>query len=101
MNADRPGTVDEIEPLVAWRNAQAAKAISSGGEAFMGLPDAWYEDAHYGCLTGHVSRTILTGDSGDRCLACLRPVVIIPPMSEPEFARICRHVAAAAQDDGS
>jgi len=77
-----------FDQMRAWRDAAAQEEAEGGAEMFLGKPDRWYEPAHYGCTNGHVSRCILTGDAGDRCLACLAAVILIPPMTEPEFADV-------------
>ena len=48
---------------------------------FLGIPDRWYEKPgpKYRCENEHVSRTILIGDRGDRCMACDGPVMMTFP----------------------
>lgn len=83
----RPMLDPRTRRLVEWRNQRALDAGDGGDEVFMGLPDSWYDDIHFGCAEGHVSNTVLTTESrGDRCLACGNPACIIPAMTETEFA---------------
>ena len=54
--------------------------IAKGESSFFGIPDRWYEDVHFRCESGHVSRCILlTENRGDRCFACDGPVMMTFP----------------------
>jgi hypothetical protein len=73
-----------LTELVAWRDGAAAK---TPGEAFLGLPDAWYDDVHLFCRNGHVSKRYLKSEKhGAICLACRESVVLGPKLDEDEFA---------------
>jgi len=88
MTAPAAPDVGEIARIRAWRDSLAREAKLRGEEMFMGKPDAWYDDLHWFCPNGHVSGRFLSGDRGDRCLACLEPVLMGPPMTERQFAAV-------------
>ncbi len=80
MNTDR---------FIAWRQREKDKARLRGEEFFMGLPSAWYENPHWGCLKGHVITHYLKSEvHGALCLACRGRVFIIPKITEEEFQEI-------------
>jgi hypothetical protein len=82
----REGSLISLDQLRAWRDGESAKAP---GAKFMGLPDIWFEDRHWFCTNGHVSRTFLKcEEDGDRCLGCRQPVLLGPAIGEAEFADI-------------
>lgn len=57
------------EPLLGPVNLRQALTVQARpGSVF--LPDAWYENPHYLCGKGHISRTVLKTEGGSRCLAC-------------------------------
>jgi hypothetical protein len=74
--------------LLAWRHGEIARIVVAGGDVFLGLPEAWMDDPHFGCVQGHVSTRIVKTDRGDRCPACDGAVVMIPAMDEPTFSPI-------------
>ena len=59
---------------------EIAAARGAGEEFFLDLPDSWYEPAPtYGCENGHASRRYLSSEAnGAQCLACCKPVVLLP-----------------------
>jgi hypothetical protein len=77
--------VATIADIRRWRDMLAKQADERGEKMFLGKPDAWFDDLHWFCPNGHVSGIFLSGDSGDRCLACGEPVLMGPPMTEKEF----------------
>jgi hypothetical protein len=47
---------------------------------FMGKPDRWYEQPHWRCQTGHVTRMYLKKDPGGSvCLTCGETVYLTFP----------------------
>jgi len=78
-----------VPRFVRWRESLIDAARERKDEFFMGIPDAWYEPVTYGCTNGHVSTSVLRRDSGTLvCLACYRPVYIIPKITEEELGEI-------------
>lgn len=74
----------DFDRLVIWRDSKIR------GELFMGLPDAWYEHPTWACENGHISHLYLKSERlGDVCLACRKPIVLIPPdTTEQKLAEI-------------
>lgn len=63
------------QELGDWLNQAKAIEVLCGSPFFLGIPDRWFEDPHWRCLNGHVSRRYLkTEEYGDLCLACQKPV---------------------------
>ena len=79
-----------IEVIRIWRDMLAEQAGARGEPMFMGKPEAWYDDPHWFCATGHVSGLIIKSHDGDLCMACLEPVIMGPHVGEAEFAKILR-----------
>lgn len=80
---------EAFQALRTWRDAEAEKARAGGAEMFLGKPDAWYASPHFFCTSGHVSARVLKNEEeGDLCMACLKPVLLGPPMSEADYAPI-------------
>lgn len=51
-----------------------------GGPTFMGIPDRWFDDAHWRCVNDHVSvRFLKSTELGDLCLACQEAVKLTFP----------------------
>lgn len=65
------------EALQARRKAEEA----AGQKMFLGIPDRWYEDAHWRCPNHHVSRVYLKSEAQgkDLCLKCFEPVFMTFP----------------------
>lgn len=82
--------------LLAWRHGEIARIVVAGGDVFLGLPEAWMDDPHFGCVEGHVSTRVVKTDRGDMCGACGCPVVMIPPMDETAFAPIAATARTAS-----
>lgn len=67
-------TLDEL------RAARTPFIAAEPGPLFLGLPDRWYEPAHFRCLNDHVSTFILKSESkGDLCLECFAPLLMTLP----------------------
>ena len=78
--------------LMSWWESERQIATDAGEVLFLGVPDKWFDDPNYFCENGHVSKNILSGDDGDRCLACMKPTIIGPPIREQEFALVLEHL---------
>lgn len=76
--------------LLAWRHGEIARIVVAGGSVFLGLPEAWMDDPHFGCENGHVSTMVIKTDKGDQCARCRRPMIMIPPLDETIFAPIAQ-----------
>jgi hypothetical protein len=84
-----------FQRLLCWRNGLARAAEARGEPTFMNLPDAWYDDPHWFCASGHVSHRYLKAEEGSRalCLSCRCPVALGPAIGEREFAVVLQHLA--------
>jgi hypothetical protein len=91
-----------LRRLMAWRDRRARQAILDGAPAFCGKPEAWFEDPTWACSAGHVSGMILKcEEDGDLCLACMRPVILIPPsVGEAELAASGWHLEEETHAEG-
>ena len=67
------------ETLTERTTRLRAEAAANGEAMFLGIPESWYEAGKWRCEEGHISTTILTGDAGDRCLACGTAVMLTHP----------------------
>lgn len=77
--------------LIKWRNRQIEHAKIDALPFFLGLPEVWYHRPTWGCENGHASgRFLKCEEDGDVCLACLRPVYLIPPIAEEELTKIVK-----------
>lgn len=85
--------------LIEWREDLARAAEARGGEMFMGVPDAWFEEPHWFCTLGHVSRVYLRTDSGARCMACHGEALLGPAMTESDFAQVIGGLALKVAGD--
>jgi len=79
-----------IDRFHAWRQPIIDKMKAEGDDCFLGLPDAWFENPHWGCENGHVSKRYLKSEEkGGVCLACHKPVYLIPKdVTEEELTAI-------------
>ena len=77
-----------FEQLYDWRMDRAKALAKSGEPGFMGLPEIWFEHPRWFCQNGHVSMRYLKSEQrrDDVCLACFKPVVLGPNITEEEFA---------------
>lgn len=91
----------EVHLLLAWRHGEISRMVAAGGELFMGIPDDWYETRRFACAFGHVSGMVISGDAGDRCQACGRPVVIIPDLTEEQFEPVSAAIMKALREDAA
>lgn len=85
-----------LRALVEWREDLARSAEARGEEMFMGIPDAWFDDPHWFCTSGHVSRVYLRTDTGSRCVACRNAALLGPSMTEKQFGTVIAELAAKA-----
>ena len=69
----------ELSDLLQLQSELLADEQAAGEPFFLGLPDYWYEIAHWRCTRGHVSAHYIKSDTGDRCPACLAPCVLTFP----------------------
>ena len=69
------------EKLESWIKSEIQKVEDVGGEIFLDIPEKWFDPTQYGCENGHVSIMYLKSEAlgSDVCLACHKPVYIIPP----------------------
>lgn len=78
-----------VERLVSWRDALAKQEKDSGADMFLGLPDSWYEPATFACENGHISTRYLKSEKlGEVCLACHKPLYLVPQITEEELAKV-------------
>lgn len=89
-----------LRALVEWRDDLAKAAEARGDEMFMGVPDAWFEEPHWFCTKGHVSRVYLRSKSGSRCMACQGEVILGPEMTEAQFANVIGGLALKVAHEG-
>ena len=70
------------------QDQELAAAQAAGEDFFLDIPDAWYEPhAVYGCDNGHASVRYLKSETrGCLCLACYKPVAIMPHLPWRERA---------------
>lgn len=88
------GAPVDFARIVAWRDSVAAEEIAAGAAAFMGKPDAWFDDLHWFCGNGHVSGMYLKSERrGECCLACGERVALGPKIGEAAFAPILAALA--------
>lgn len=79
MNEAQRSEESVFDRLVIWRDSQIC------GELFIGLPDAWYEKPTWACENGHISHRYLKSEKeGCICLACMKPIVLVPPETTEE-----------------
>jgi hypothetical protein len=90
-----------LRALVEWRDDLAKAAEARGDEMFMGVPDAWFEEPHWFCTKGHVSRVYLRSESGSRCMACHEGTILGPRMTEADFAQVLGGLALKVAQEGS
>jgi hypothetical protein len=66
--------------LNEYLDKKVSEYKESGGEMFIGMPDAWYEPFTICCPNGHVSHRYLKSEErGNVCLACYEPTYLCPP----------------------
>ncbi len=87
------------ERLVELQNREIAAARNAGLEFFLEIPDAWYEPRPtYGCENGHIShRYLKSEEEGKLCLACQKPIVMLPGhYTEESLSQALRSTAEKA-----
>ena len=58
------------DELNEWLQVRKDAEQAAGYRMFMKIPDRWFDDQHFRCGNGHVSRMILKSETrGDLCLA--------------------------------
>lgn len=68
------------DALVELQLEAIAEARAAGEDMFLGLPDAWYESATWGCENAHTMRMYIKSSlKGAMCPACQKPIVLLPP----------------------
>ena len=72
--------MNDYRKIVELQDKEIALARSEGKEFFLSLPDEWYEPRpNYCCQNGHSSLRYLKSEKeGCLCLACEKPVLILP-----------------------
>lgn len=69
-----------LQELRTLQTDLVAAEVASGKPLFLRLPDYWYEQAHWRCTRGHVSRWYIKSEEhGDMCPACYSPVLLTFP----------------------
>lgn len=90
-----------LRALVEWREDLARSAEARGDEMLLFVPDAWFQEPHWFCTQGHVSRVYLRTDGGARCMACQGEVILGPKMSEADFAQVLGGLTLKLAQEGS
>jgi len=80
------------EILEEWLNVKIKEAKDNGEEMFLGVPDAWYEQALHCCNNGHINDMYLKSEiKGSVCLTCREPSHIFPTgVTDEEFKKITK-----------
>ena len=76
--------------LEEYLEKEKQKIRDTGGEFFLGLPDAWYEPkTTYACINGHISNHYLRSEEkGNVCMSCYEKIYLCPAITEEELFKI-------------